>query len=426
MKSFKSNRNLQSLSPRHKYSRHQFTIEEREQIFSFFSIPENWDMKKRWELAKELNISVSILRTFMMKYNFSTKRECKNCGIEFITHITNRYYCSIKCRWEYRHPIKKCQSCGVEFRGTPHQVNCSQHRQIQVPKVPKICPTCKKEFMFSKKQVYCSFDCAHPILVCKECEKNFRGEKPTTKFCSKTCFHNWKRKDWLKRVPLRICRFCQKKFQPPFNNPDQVYCGKECRDKDWIKIGTENAKNRDEERIKRISKKRVCLECSVEFLGENNQKYCSVTCRNEAQKKREYQKRLHPCKNCGKTTDKPKYCCENCQRVDYKKGHSPEIILKCRDCGAEFLGSKDKKRCCKCSLKQQLDSMHNLELAENSVTRMFAKFLLLLREIDREIYLKVYRELRNRENNPKWFDGNHAKFRKKIDQWQKKLSRNVN
>jgi len=391
----------------------RLVAEEREQILSFFSNPENWDFKKIYNFIKKTGISIHSIRNLKRKYNLSIKRTCPNCGIEFDAFRTSQYHCSKKCYWERKHPLKKCIVCNNEFRATiKTQKYCPKHIRHR-NLISKICPTCKNEFMTTgKRMVYCSLDCTYPIKRCLNCQKEFRTWGKG-KFCSRLCFSVWRKKEWLQNNPPRVCRFCGKKYQPKTRNPNGIYCSMECQINDRIK----NAQKRKEERIKRSIIN--CSECGNKFRKQMiNQKYCSTNCRRIAYNK----KCLHPCLNCGKETNRPKYCSSMCQVEHY---HHYTRKKKCPECRIEFMSSSGRRYCEKCALYRMTNSQHNQILAKNNQTRMFAKFILLLKTIDQEAYEKVYKKFKTqeRENNPEWFKGNNAKFRKKIYKWQKILKK---
>jgi len=207
---------------------------------------------------------------------------------------------------------------------------------------------------------------------CKECEKFFKPRHHAQKFCSVEC-----KVEYNKPKP-RECQYCHKIFQPiKPEHKDQKFCSRGC----YIGYVRERADKKGRERIEELQKTNICPECGKEFIRiGNRKKYCCTTCRIEATKKRRNDKRKHPCKLCGELTNRPKFCSDKCA-FDFNRKPN-----KCEICGVEV--STTAKYCCKC---------YGIKMAETSkmqgnwnfTSRVFAKFICNLRDMNREAYLEV-------------------------------------
>lgn len=115
-----------------------------------------------------LNITkILFLYLYNKKYNINNTSTCTNCGEHFI--------------------IKK-----------PRQINCDECNKNKFNIIIK-CNYCNKEFKTNNKsKKYCSDKCLElnkrKVLICKECETEFYG-KGNIKYCSIECKNNNKIKN---------------------------------------------------------------------------------------------------------------------------------------------------------------------------------------------------------------------------------------
>lgn len=119
----------------------------------------------------------------------------------------------------------------------------------------------------------------------------------------------------------KICKACKEPFTTKLSW--QVYCTKKCKNK---------FKKKDNKDYK--TEIRKCEYCNKEFEWSEKrktQKYCSVDCRNKAErirsKTREYK---HNCLNCneiiqGKENKNKKFCCNKCEE-EYKLNKQKELL----------------------------------------------------------------------------------------------------
>jgi endogenous inhibitor of DNA gyrase (YacG/DUF329 family) len=106
------------------------------------------------------------------------KIKCRGCGTEFVAKSKHYRFCTLQCKAHYWNKKSK--------------------------KFKHICPTCKKEFMGTEKQTYCS----------QKCWLNSVKHKKKAKTPRK------------KGTKEKTCLWCRKKFKTYF--PNQLYCGLEC------------------------------------------------------------------------------------------------------------------------------------------------------------------------------------------------------
>lgn|SRR5574340_889771 len=109
------------------------------------------------------------------------KRECKQCGAQFIPIVGNQKFCTNECRdtWYTRFPQRY-----YELRPTKE----------------KVCPQCKKMFLSNnRRKKYCSPECqvehrehayapkAQVERVCARCGQHFETSHASKKYCSEEC-----------------------------------------------------------------------------------------------------------------------------------------------------------------------------------------------------------------------------------------------
>ena len=206
----------------------------------------------------------------------------------------------------------------------------------------------------------------HEIRTCPECGTEFKTKLPFQKFCSKVC----KNRNNSKNEPI-VCIECGRKFR---GKKGRKYCSDECSTKYWKK------QNQKLKTLKQKENPKICQHCGKEYTGRGN-KYCSTEC-----------------------------------RIRYKLEHSSipkEIKIICKECGKEFIGNTYRTLCHDCwqkRLQQQIEG--------GSVSREFARFILLLREHDRDSYLRIrelYVNIVNGEAGSRPFDKWLNKFKNKIE-----------
>ncbi len=146
------------------------------------------------------------------------EKTCEICGEKYKPirrgRATISRFCSRKCQnighskemggenhplWG-RHSIKKCLTCGREFKtfNSQNKNYCSSKcaRIARRKTRLAICPLCGKEFdkiRKQKKQVYCSYECfiksSKEERICKTCGKSFILNRTSSKeYCSSSCF----------------------------------------------------------------------------------------------------------------------------------------------------------------------------------------------------------------------------------------------
>lgn len=129
---------------------------------------------------------------------------CAFCGKEFESKMSNRMYCSDKCR----HSVKtKCAYCGK---------NIIRNR--------------RKDGIYFCSRKCASFYSGKTILKeCEHCGKSFDVKKSSVeygwgKYCSKECANSA-----MKVSHYKVCPQCGKTFEwSKRNRMDQTYCSREC------------------------------------------------------------------------------------------------------------------------------------------------------------------------------------------------------
>lgn len=321
-------------------------------------------------------------------------RTCPECGKEFTPQVSTAKYCCKACsdkakrrrtkadkkKWRAkkiaeRAPIvKTCAFCGETFE-TKHSghVTCDKCKAKAVRDskgrlmVLRTCPECGKEFRtFHHETVCCSAKCTWArrkklfqgnAKTCEICGKVFVSNAPNTLVCSDECRNEKRRRLWHEeqkkkretRTFDKVCLVCKKTFKA--TDETEECCSTKCR----CKLELEKKKG----------KLHTCPECGSVFGSKlPAAKYCSVKCRDAAEKKRKAQPQGFTCAVCGKTfhpagtRQSRKYCsaecakkAQNAQGVQYQtqisRGLLPPPTRKCHDCGAPT----DNYRCKKCLAK---------------------------------------------------------------------------
>jgi endogenous inhibitor of DNA gyrase (YacG/DUF329 family) len=146
-------------------------------------------------------------------------------------------------------------------------------------------------------------------------------------------------KNYPKKV---ICKYCNKEFEVNQENKNIKFCSDECKSKSRIKINILNMK---------------CINCGKEYYTENLDKdTCTLKCKREVKL--------------------IKVTCPICN----KEFNTPRAAPR-KFCGTECYGIG--------MIKEQ-DKQGNIEMP----TRMFALFILKLRETNKEIYSQTLSSLR--------------------------------
>ena len=173
------------------------------------------------------------------------KRECLQCRKD-ITHMAiSAKYCSKRCANDYSYgkEVKKnCEECGKEFvtRDNRHKFCCGECRQKnrnenrpKREKIKKKCTVCSKDFIAPRVDAkYCSTKCRNDhfnfsrrkFISCKcvECGKKFQTSDKRIKTCSEEC----KAKQNTKEIFNRECPHCAKKFTTTRKN--KKFCSIDC------------------------------------------------------------------------------------------------------------------------------------------------------------------------------------------------------
>lgn len=147
-------------------------------------------------------------------------------------------------------------------------------------------------------------------------------------------------------VELR-CKQCGKSFIYKKRKTGKKFCSHEC----YLKF------------LDTQRKRKTCPVCKKEFIVVNNNKTCSIKCRNINQEK----KSLIKCKNCGKPILLPpsvmayrSFCGMKCRKIWLRKNlkgvNNPnwkggQIKCVCIKCGKEFYIKSGRKKASYCSMK---------------------------------------------------------------------------
>lgn len=381
---------LDHLSMDRDFSR--LTEGQKEKISDFFSELGNWTAQKQYDFARSLGITTWKLSHYRRKH-LSIERVCIPCGKRFTSHrlTLKRWgtlFCSKECHYDFVHPLIECPSCGKRFRKGPKTKYCSREcSDVGAAEAEKlrrkereytlVCKHCKDGFTHNhKNKKYCSpecrYDASHPEVVCQNCGIRFRvmeSIKDTRKFC-----------DWK----------CRNEYFSKQKN-DDVY-------KEMIQERKKILLKNEE-----LKKEKVCPVCGVTFYAA--QDYCSGACKKEGICRKNIKSRTHPCLNCGESTSRRRFCCDGCGHVYSNENRSNG---RCRDCGRSI--EKKSTRCSGCygiflaKKVEEGEKQGNWSFA----TRVFAKAICNLRDIDREAYLKMRNSL-TREQKIK-FDRILSKF----------------
>lgn len=103
--------------------------------------------------------------------------------------------------------------------------------------------------------------------ICKNCGKEFDDYCKTTKFCSRSCYDDYRKENG--KLKELICPICKKSFRQKYSK--QIFCSVECRVKST------------EKKVKCI-----CEYCGEEFyriqseVDKNKRHYCSIECKEKA------------------------------------------------------------------------------------------------------------------------------------------------
>lgn len=161
-------------------------------------------------------------------------------------------------------------------------VSPSHHPQLQarrtMPKTIKlVCNQCGHESFtgFDKRYQTCE-KCKsgryYAINECFICKKQFKANRRIQEVCSRECRQIWS-KDYLKRVRIKKCVYCGKKFEArgEYSDRKQTYCSPECFKKDensYSKIRRDynvdfdnKYKNIHKRITKKLGKPQVCWQC---------------------------------------------------------------------------------------------------------------------------------------------------------------------
>lgn len=116
--------------------------------------------------------------------------------------------------------------------------------------------------------------------VCEACQKEFKTINPNARFCSKKCHldHN------EQTLPVRLCRWCLKPFQP--RHESQIFC---CEAHN--QLAKEQRKKHERHRRIEEQPEKECAHCRQPFrpkrLGRATDIYCSEKCQKAASHQRE-------------------------------------------------------------------------------------------------------------------------------------------
>lgn len=171
-------------------------------------------------------------------------------------------------------------------------------------KYTKNCVICNKEFKSNVKTAkYCSYDCRYKAsrnrtykCICTVCGEEFQGASATNKICSPMC---------RTQIFTHTCKNCGKEYKTG-SHTGSPFCSFECK-KEYF---SEN-----------------CEYCGKKFIPEHSEdKFCDWICKDRATGK--YEKK---CANCGNefrtNYSNSKYCSEECK---------PILKRLCACCGKIF------------------------------------------------------------------------------------------
>jgi len=162
----------------------------------------------------------------------------------------------------------------------------------------------------------------------------------------------------------------------------------------------------------------LCKTCGIHFCSTNNgTKYCSPKCKKDYDNKKErirkwkrLAKRIKRCLNCNKIMIGKRLFCSSICRRQYRESN-PLYEHICKYCKKKFSNNNlEGKFCSKECLKQFNRERENW----GSTSRIFATFIIELREQYREIYLEVRRRIP--DENKERFDKRLSKFNGRINQ----------
>lgn len=172
---------------------------------------------------------------------------CSQCGEEFSYMKSNsRKYCSKKCANLAKrtgHDIV-CDNCGKPFYRRQYHIDRQQHNEQH----NFCCPACQKEYLH--KQTF-------EIRVCEVCGEEFEASKLSTqRFCSEGCQHQWQTTNVGELNPkftsiLTPCTYCGKPhYVKPykFDEQDNFFCSKKCRQKWYAEVYSQREEWREESR----------------------------------------------------------------------------------------------------------------------------------------------------------------------------------
>lgn len=127
----------------------------------------------------------------------------------------------------------KCKICGVSI--SPRKTYCSRvcrnKSYYSSKRIEKVCPSCKKVFIGTIKQKYCSDKCIKISQrrykkTCPICNKTFKARGNGT-YCSNSCYRKANsEKHGLKNV---ICIVCNKEFRALPADSKNPICSESCK-----------------------------------------------------------------------------------------------------------------------------------------------------------------------------------------------------
>ena len=238
---------------------------------------------------------------------------------------------------------KECYEVEYEVNGKNTTLKCTADHQIYT----------KNRGYVEAQHLTTNDEIVLSTKFCAVCGKEFVPKDTRTKTCCEECRKKLisqtehKRKEQL--VTL-ICKKCKKEHKVQYKYRNKVYC-KDCLD--LIK------KNR----------KKVCLNCSGEFIGNPKRKFCSMKCNKEYRKKNALStKTTNKCFFCNKefyfpafSRDKRKFCSMDC----YTKYRDIDPKMLICDCG-KTIKNKDKvgRRFCseECATKAREAQVKNMSI----------------------------------------------------------------
>ena len=191
--------------------------------------------------------------------------------------------------------------------------------------IAKVCESCGSSFLGIPRRRFCSRPCVGLVpfvqVACAWCGRSFRRMRPKARFCSMPCANLARR-----TRPPGTCPKCSREFRLRFAG--QKYCSTEC-----AKSGRARAV-------------KECAQCSIQFVGQRNQRFCSKLCSDRwhrahrTPRPAKFEATCEICKSTFGAKDKRhRFCSPQCSWAS-RRAKNRRL---CAWCGGEF-GFLDKRQ----------------------------------------------------------------------------------